>query len=150
MRETRFVIRPYRAETDLARLSAIWFEASVRAHPFIGKTRLSRQRQRVERDYFPSARTFVALVEDEPVGFISLLGDFVGALFVRPDRQGQGFGRALLEHALAETPLLELEVYAANQAALGFYRSMGFREVSRRSTDDDGLPFESVRMRYGD
>ena len=141
-------IRPYRAETDLAPLSAIWFEASLLAHPFIGEARLSAQRPRIERDYLPRALTFVADMANEPVGFVSLLGNFVGALFVRPDMQGKGIGKALLARALREKAPMELEVYTANAAALRFYLAFGFTELSRRPVDDEGQPFESARMRH--
>ena len=38
------VIRPFALETDLKELSGIWLDASLLAHPFIGKQRLLEQR----------------------------------------------------------------------------------------------------------
>lgn len=139
-------IRAYRAETDLEPLSALWLAASLDAHAFIGEERLREQRGLIEAEYLPKAETWVACLDATPVGFISLLGDFVGGLFVAPNRQGLGIGQALIAHALSHKDTLRLEVYTDNQRALAFYERIGFREVSRRLTDDEGLPFENAQM----
>ena len=39
-----------------------------------------------------------------------------------------------------------LEVYTDNAQAMRFYEALGFREQSRRATDDSGLPFENAQM----
>ncbi|MBS1183992.1 MAG: GCN5-related N-acetyltransferase [Proteobacteria bacterium] len=147
MKDTGLSIRAYDEATDLHALSAIWFEASCRAHAFIGEQRLREQRRLIEERYLPSAETWVACLAATPVGFISLLGSHVGGLFVAPDRQGHGIGRALVAHALALKGDLQLEVYTDNAPAFSFYTSIGFTEVSRRTEDDEGLPFANARMR---
>ncbi len=147
MKNVDLFIRAYDQATDLQTLSAIWFDASLRAHAFIGEERLREQRIMVETIYFPTAETWVACHHAEPVGFISLLDTFIGALFVAPERQGLGTGRALINHALALKGELSLEVYTANNQALSFYRSLGFEEIARRPVDDEGLPFESAHLR---
>ncbi|RIV82556.1 GNAT family N-acetyltransferase [Aurantiacibacter xanthus] len=140
-------IRPFDAAEDLAKLSAIWFAASLKAHSFIGEARLIEQRRLIEEEYLPKAVTFVACLDGQPVGFISLLGSFVGGIFVAPDRQGAGIGRKLIAHALDQTGELTLEVYIANTQAMAFYRKLGFRELSRRDIDDSGLPFPNATLR---
>jgi ribosomal protein S18 acetylase RimI-like enzyme len=42
---------------------------------------------------------------------------------------------------------LSLEVYTQNEQAVRFYTALGFLEVSRRSADDEGLPFENAHLR---
>lgn len=147
MKHVDLFIRAYEEASDLQKLSAIWFDASVRAHSFIGEKRLKEQRVAVETIYLPKAETWVACHRGEPVGFISLLDSFIGALFVAPERQGLGAGRVLVSHALSLKGELCLEVYTANTQALGFYKSLGFEELSRRAQDDEGLPFENACMR---
>ena len=44
-----------------------------------------------------------------------------------PARQGQGLGKALLEHAKGQLPALRLQVYQQNRTACDFYRSQGFQ-----------------------
>lgn len=140
-------IRAYDEAADLHDLSAIWFEASLLAHAFLGEKRLREQQTLIEEKYLPSAETWVACFGTARVGFISLLGNYVGGLFVAPARQGRGIGRALVAHALALKGELELEVYTGNEQAFRFYEGLGFREQSRRDEDDEGLPFENARMR---
>ncbi|MFD1327959.1 GNAT family N-acetyltransferase [Mycoplana ramosa] len=147
MKHVDLFIRAYEEATDLEKLSTIWFDASLRAHSFIGERRLKEQRLAVETIYLPKAETWVACHRQEPVGFISLLGSFIGGLFVAPEQQGLGVGRALVSHALGLKGELCLEVYTGNTQAVGFYQSLGFEEISRRAQDDEGLPFENARMR---
>ncbi len=141
------LIRPFFEETDLKKLSDIWFEASLKAHSFIGEPRLIEQRQMIEEEYLPNAETSVACLNQEVVGFISLLGSFIGGIFIAPDRQGFGVGRKLIAHTLARKGELSLEVYTANEQAVRFYRALGFNEVSRRDVDDFGFPFPNATLR---
>lgn len=147
MKNVDLFIRAYDEASDLQTLSAIWFDASLCAHPFIGEERLRQQHILVETVYLPKAETWVACHDGEPVGFISLLETFIGGLFVAPARQGLGAGRALVRHALALKGELSLEVYTANDQACRFYRSLGFEEIARRLVDDEGLPFENAHLR---
>lgn len=139
------------APDDIPPVSCIWHAASLGAHGFLGRARLDEQRHLIETVYLPAADTWVAEIgvaeaSDQPLGFISLLDDFVGGLFVDPAVQGQGVGRALLDHALALKRRLALDVYTANAGAMAFYRAQGFREVSRQPVDGQGLPFEQARL----
>tara|TARA_B100000378_G_scaffold274658_1_gene269446 strand:+ start:745 stop:1197 length:453 start_codon:yes stop_codon:yes gene_type:complete len=146
MKNHDVVIRPYAPEGDLKKLSRIWLDASLLAHPFIGERRLLAQRALIEDQYLPSAETWVACVGGHPCGFIGLLDTFIGGIFVAPDRQGLGIGRQLVAHALCLKGKLELEVYTANRQAVAFYIGLGFRELSRRPLDDDGYAFENARL----
>ncbi len=145
MKDLDIAIRAYEA-ADLEKLSAIWFEASLTAHAFIGEASLREQRALIETVYLPRAETWVAVRGGEPAGFISLIEDFIGGLFVCPRRQGGGIGRRLVRHAVQLKGSLRLEVYTANTQALAFYRSLGFEELSRRPSDDQGLPFENAQL----
>ena len=147
MKNVETTIRAYEASTDLETLSAIWFEASLLAHPFIGEERLREQRALIETKYLPEAETWVACRSGEPVGFVSLLDHFIGGLFVASGQQGNGIGRTLVAHALKLKGELVLEVYTGNRQAYAFYEALGFNEQSRRAQDDEGLPFENAQMR---
>ena len=146
MENTNFMIRPFDAAPDLKKLSNIWFEASMKAHPFIGEPRLIEQRRLIEEEYLPKAETSVACLDGEAVGFISLLGTFIGGIFIAPDRQGFGIGRKLIEDALVRKRELSLEVYTENEQAVRFYNALGFQEVSRRAVDDFGFPFPNATL----
>ncbi len=147
MKSHDVVIRPYMLDSDLKKLSRIWLDASLLAHPFIGEQRLHKQRVLIEDRYLPNAETWVACTDNQPCGFISLLDTFVGGIFISPDRQGLGIGRQLIAHALSLKGRLELEVYTDNRQAMAFYMGLGFQELSRRPRDDEGYAFENARFR---
>lgn len=67
-------------------------------------------------------------------------------MFVASRLQGKGIGRALIGHDLKLKGELLLEVYTDNAQAVSFYKELGFRELSRRTTDGEGLPFENAKM----
>jgi putative acetyltransferase len=147
MKNNDIPIRAYAPETDRHALLRIWLEASLIAHSFIGEQRLRDQQALIEKRYLPTAESWVACIGDTPAGFISLLDTFVGGIFVAPQRQGLGIGRKLIAHALSLKGELSLEVYTRNMRAMRFYASLGFEELSRRASDDEGLPFENALLR---
>ncbi len=138
-------IRPYR-DADNAALAALWFEASRAVHGFFTEEALREQQVLVAEQYLPGSETWVAEDATGPLGFIGLVDDFIGGLFVAPSVQGQGVGRALVDHALARKGQLALEAYEANGSARAFYTRLGFRETGRRAEDDLGNPFPLVRL----
>lgn len=103
-----------------------------------------------------------AMDADEPVGLAYAsfrinpeVGLLLDNLHVAPERKGGGLGTALLaqvaqwliaEHDAAP---LHLEVYAPNQAALGFYIRKGGVETARyRETAPGGREVDVVRYRW--
>jgi ribosomal protein S18 acetylase RimI-like enzyme len=67
----------------------------------------------------------------------------IGALYVHPQRRGQGIGRELLRAAaghLADLGYAELQisVLSANTPARTFYEAMGGREIGQGTDDEEG------------
>ncbi len=125
----------------------IWRAASEVGHPFLSEEDLDGQERLVRTRYLPGSDLWVAEDTGGPAGFMGLLGHYIGALFVAPDRMGGGVGRALLEHAQARHDRLTVGVYEAN-AAVGFYRRCGFEPMSRSETDDEGRPLPVVTLAW--
>lgn len=146
MIQLRNEIRPIRDEdTDV--LVKIWFEASSGAHSFLGEERLREQAIQVRDIYLKQAENWVILDNGQPAGFIGLMDSFIGGLFIDTKVHGKGLGRQLLDHALELKKTLELEVYALNTQAHGFYLRNQFIETARHPTDSEGLPFEVIHMK---
>jgi ribosomal protein S18 acetylase RimI-like enzyme len=141
-------IRAYRPD-DEVRLLAIWRAASLLGHPFFDSAQLDADAITVRDIYLPKAENWVACVDGEPMGFIGLLDNFIGGLFVDPAAHGEGLGRALVDHAQILKGHLELEVFARNLLARGFYERLGFDEVSRRFDEPHGFPLELIKLRRG-
>ncbi len=128
--ETDKLIRDYRIrnyrETDLDEMVRIWYEASVIAHSFIPSSFWASQKSAMKEKYLPFAENFVFEADGQVTGFISIVRRKVCALFVAPEMQGKGIGRALLEHAKNLNRKLSLKVYRENENAFRFYSKYGF------------------------
>ncbi|KMW56438.1 hypothetical protein AIOL_001392 [Candidatus Rhodobacter oscarellae] len=75
-------------------------------------------------------------------GFLARQGRVVHALYLASTAQRQGYGKALLDHAKAQVPELELWTFQANTGARAFYAREGFREVelTAGARNDEKLP----------
>lgn len=104
----------------------IWLASTTRAHPFIPESYWARNFMIVKKQYLPNAVTFTAEEDGQVQGFISMMGNHIGALFIAPAFQKQGIGSSLLSHCKKEYDQLTVSVYVKNQNAVGFYRSQGF------------------------
>ena len=107
------VIRKYDPD-DFSELFDVWYDAAQLAHPFWPPARFEQERRDISQEFLPTAETWVFESEGHVVGFISMLGNEVGGLFVAPGSHRQGIGRALMDHARASREYLELDVYEAN------------------------------------
>lgn len=142
------LIRPSRP-ADRDRLVGIWLAASRVGHPFLGEAVLQEQLVKVRDLYIPMAENRVAEIAGRVEGFIGLLDDYVGGLFVDPRSHGRGIGRALIEDAASRHRRLTVAVYEANTGALAFYRRCGFIETARKPRDAESRPFPVVELRRG-
>ena len=73
----------------------------------------------------------------------------IGRLYVLPGHQRQGIGGKLLEACADAFPgahILRLEVEAQNEKGLAFYRKQGFREISRKEEELEGISLMVVEM----
>ena len=76
------------------------------------------------------------------VGFIALHEDEIHGLYLRPQMQGRGIARKLVDGSKEQRKRLGLWSFQANVRASRFYRMAGFREVAQSDgqTNDVGLP----------
>ena len=84
-------------EKDIDEIINICYKASGLAHPFL-KTDFVEQVKKDLRDvYLPNAATWVYEDNHSVVGFISMLGNEIGGLFVLPDYHFKGIGTSLVD-----------------------------------------------------
>ncbi|MBK6980686.1 MAG: GNAT family N-acetyltransferase [Betaproteobacteria bacterium] len=77
--------------------------------------------------------------DDEPVGFVSVWEPdaFIHHLYVRSGSRQRGIGKVLLNTLRARLPMpWRLKCLRANDGALAFYFSQGWREVSSGVGED--------------
>lgn len=135
--------------TDAGRLGAM-IGAAVVSHPW--KPRLHSAAEDIAHAGTMIERGWVTVAaapdSAAPLGFLARDGAYVHALFVAPEAQGAGIGRALIEHAKAQSPQLDLWTFAANEGAQRFYERAGFAVLERGdgSQNEEGLP--EIRYRW--
>lgn len=134
---------------DYDRMVRIWLDASVEAHDFISREFWVENAEAMRTRYLPAAENYACLRDGEIVGFISLIGNCIEALFVEPRIQGTGVGTALLNKAVSLRKELELSVYSDNKSALGFYIAQGFRVVEERTDPATGCREKVMRKVVG-
>jgi putative acetyltransferase len=115
------------------------------AHPFLSEEFLELERHNIPNVYLPNAETWVWVADGQVIGFISLLGNEVGAIFVDPKFHRAGIGRALMDRARALRGALEVEVFARNLLGRKFYTKLGFEPMHQKRHDQTG--FEVIRLR---
>ena len=141
------MIREYRAD-DRDVVLTIWAAASAVAHPFLPDEFLAAERRDIADRHLATAETWVWDVDGHVTGFIALLGNEVGGLFVHPEFHRRGIGRALVDHARGLRDTLEVEVFADNVPGRAFYAAYGFVEFEEGVHEDTG--FGIVRLRLPD
>ena len=129
------IIRQYK-ETDLNGVLSSWENANRMAHPFLPNAFVDKVRHDIPSLYLPNADTWVAEVDGKVLGFIALIGNEVGAIFVEPDFHGTGLGKALMDKAHSLHSTLEVEVFEKNTIGRKFYNNYGFKEMLRKNHDE--------------
>jgi putative acetyltransferase len=141
-----YTIRRYE-EKDLNDVLDAWESASLLAHPFLSKEFMEIERQNIPTVYIPIAETWVAECSGKVVGFIALIGNEVGAIFVQPAFHGKGIGLALMDKAQSLRGDLELEVFEENEIGRRFYDRYGFEYVGERMHEESGHKLLHMKFR---
>lgn len=122
-------------ETDINKLVEIWYEGSLIAHDFIDKNYWKSQRTEMEEKYIPMSETYVVSNEKDVVGFLSMMDNYLAALFIDVKHQGGGYGKGLLDFIKSQKENIQLNVYKKNNNAVDFYLKNGF--VIKEETLDE-------------
>src|SRR5215216_151202 len=142
-------VRPVRVG-DRERLLELW-ERSVRAtHHFLEDSDIVALRPLVAEELTSDEIDWWVLVSAKgaPIGFLGFANDTIEALFIDPDYHGQGGGKTLVAHAQGlGAGMLAVDVNEQNEAALGFYKALGFSVAGRSPADAGGRPFPMLHMK---
>lgn len=138
-------IRSY-CPDDIEPVMAAWRSANALAHPFLSDTYVARSELEVRDLYIPNAETYVFEEGEKVVGFISLIGNEIGGLFLDPSRHGKGYGKALVDHALAIKGPLTVEVFRDNALGRGFYERYGFILVAEERHQPTGQIIRNLAL----
>lgn len=156
-RNTHATIRQYEPN-DLIQLMEVWEIANSLAHHFLCEEYIAQVRRDIPALYLPNTNTWVATLNSRVVGFISLMGKEIGAIFLLPEYHGHGIGAALTNQAQQLHEDLEVEVFEANSIGWNFYQRYGFEivggclheptgeKILRLKLTNNGLPRKNVEV----
>ncbi|MBS9523378.1 GNAT family N-acetyltransferase [Litoribacter alkaliphilus] len=123
----------------------LW-EASVRfSHDFLKEEDISLMKPMLINTYLQSLN-LVGLYKGGLIGFYGTRSSKLEMLYVLPNYIGQGYGKALLQHARKFEKIDAVEVNEQNRSALAFYEHQGFRIVNKIEKDHWGLGYPLVHM----
>lgn len=126
----------------------VW-ESSVRAtHDFITEQNIQALKIAIKEQYLPNLAVFVAVDEtNKIIGFIGTDENRLEMLFISPNNRGKGTGKQLLQYAINQLGITEVDVNEQNPQAVGFYQYMGFIQYARSEIDGEGNPFPILHMK---
>lgn len=122
------MIRKYESK-DIDSILNIWLSGSIKFHDFVETSFWEAHVDKMRDIYLPASEVYVHEKNSEVVGFYALHANMLAAIFVASEFQGQGIGKALIEHAKGQRNDLTLTVYKENKPSCRFYLQQGFSVV---------------------
>lgn len=114
-------------EEEFDELTNLWLDSSLEAHSFISADYWLENKEVIKGLYFPLSENLIILANGRVKGFVSMMGNYLSALFLFPDSQGLGYGRKLIEYVKRDRKIIQLKVYEKNEQACRFYERNGFK-----------------------
>ena len=126
------------SEKDITEIVDIWYEVSLQAHAFVPSDYWKKNKDQMISKYIPMSETFKAADGGNILGFISLLDEYLAAIFVKSEYQDRGIGSLLLNYAMSIRNKLQLKVFCKNIKSVEFYKSKGFSVISESKDNETG------------
>lgn len=92
------------------------------------------------------AKNYIYIKDNKIIAFISIINNqYIGALFVDIENQGQQIGGIMLDFIKTKHPNLTLNVYSKNKIAVNFYIKNHF-QITGTQIDEDTNEEEYTMM----
>ena len=110
---------------DIEGILALWLETNISAHNFIEEN-YWRENYDAVKEMMKDSEIYVFDDKGKILGFVGLMTDYIGGIFVNHEYQGREIGKKLLNHVKMKYDRLLLNVYEKNERAYLFYIREGF------------------------
>ena len=131
------MIRKY-IKNDVEQIMKVWYESSILAHPFLNSSFVDKVKSDMRNIYIPNSETWVYENDVGVVGFISMIDNEIGGLFVLPKNHSAGIGTKLVNFVNEFHDELEVEVFERNKIGRAFYDKFGFTLIKEFIHDETG------------
>ena len=125
-------------EGDLEQIMDVWYASSTLAHPFLNSAFVEKVNNDMRHMYIPGSETWVYESDHKVVGFISMIDDEIGGLFVLPQNHNIGIGTKLVDYISRLHEKLEVEVFEKNEIGRAFYAKYGFKVIKEFAHEESG------------
>ena len=132
-------------EDDLPRAGRIHSESWKESHrsfctaEFVERHSVEAQTEYLRREMAAGKRVWM-LIDESPVGIVSVQGSLIENLYILPEFQGKGYGTILLHFAMAQCEdRPTLWILDNNEGAYRLYARNGFRKTGRTEKLTDRL-----------
>lgn len=97
-----------------------------------------QEKKNIQELYLPNADTWVVEENHQVVGFIALIGNEIGGLFLQPNYHGKKLGKLMVDKAQELHGDLEVEVFERNSIGHKFYAQYGFKLLEEKIHEQTG------------
>ena len=132
-------------ESDLTQAAIIHSESWIESHrkictpEFLAIHTPERQKHHLESAIAKGAQLYM-LVEEKPVGIVSIHGSLIENLYVLPSEQNKGYGTQLLAFAVGKcTGSPSLWILSTNDGARRLYERNGFKPTGTIGQHTDSV-----------
>ena len=134
------ILRP--TPQDYDELLTVW-EASVRStHHFLAEKDIQFYKPLIREQYFLAVELYIIRNEKEEIAaFMGLSDELIEMLFVRPDQQGKGYGKRLMEYAVHQKHIHKVDVNEAERTSLPILPTYGIPSGRPGRNRPDGKAF---------
>lgn len=135
------------SESEYQEVVEVW-EASVRAtHHFLKEEDIVYFKPLILKEYLKAVELRgVKNDQQKIIGFLGAAEGKIEMLFIHPDARGKGVGKLLIDYALHQMKVTKVDVNEQNEQAVGFYKHIGFKTISRSELDGLGMPYPILHM----
>lgn len=140
-----------REESIINALLALWENCVRETHLFLSHKEISVIKPDAKNAIKSIPHLLVlehSALEDSsanPLAFMGIAGENVEMLFVA--HRGKGYGKKLLQYAVAHFKITQVAVNEQNPNAIGFYKHCGFEVYKRSERDEQGRAYPLLYMR---
>ena len=129
-------------DKNLEVIMELWLETNISAHAFIDNN-YWRGHFNMVKEMMNNADIYVYEINGIIQGFVGLIDNYIGGIFVSKKMQSKGVGKQLLNHVKQINKKLSLSVYKKNDRAYNFYINEGF-EIVKEKIDEGTNEIEFV------
>lgn len=141
----RTMIREFQT-IDTNAVASVWLAASKLAHPFLSEEFLIQEESNLRNIYLQHAKVWVSEVDGDVIGFIAMIENEIGGLFLEPNFHGKGYGRGMVDFVVSKMGPVRVDVFQDNKIGRSFYDGYGFVEIGKYQHEDSGQM--TLRMKF--